>query len=72
MTLRIMGRADLEPVIQNIASAEIREQYLDSGKARQLLGWQPKYSMEEAIEETVSWYREHFEGRPQAQAHFQG
>jgi CDP-glucose 4,6-dehydratase len=63
MTLRVMGRTDLEPVIQNIASAEIREQYLDSGKARQLLGWQPRYAMEDAIEETVSWYREHFRGR---------
>jgi CDP-glucose 4,6-dehydratase len=66
-TLRIMGRMDLEPVIQNIASAEIREQYLDSGKARQLLGWQPRYAMEEAIEETVSWYREHSSDRLQTQ-----
>jgi len=62
MTLRILGRSDLEPVIQNIASSEIREQYLDASKARQMLGWKPKYDMQRAIEETVAWYRAHFAG----------
>jgi CDP-glucose 4,6-dehydratase len=62
MTLRIMGRSDLEPVIQNIASSEIREQYLDASKARQMLGWKPKYDIQQAIEETVAWYRAHFAG----------
>jgi len=60
MTLEIMGRTDLEPVIQNIASSEIREQYLDASKARERLGWRPQYSMKEGIRETVDWYREHF------------
>jgi CDP-glucose 4,6-dehydratase len=60
MTLRIMGRSDLEPVIQNIATSEIREQYLDAGKAREKLDWRPVYGMEEAIRETVDWYREYF------------
>ena len=59
MTLRIMGRTDLEPVIQNNASSEIREQYLDSTKAQQVLGWRPKYEMERAIIETVAWYRQY-------------
>jgi CDP-glucose 4,6-dehydratase len=63
MTLRIMGRSDLEPVIQNIASSEIREQYLDASKARRMLGWKPQYDMPQAIEETVAWYREHFGGK---------
>lgn len=60
MTLEIMGRNDLEPVIQNVASSEIREQYLDASKARQMLGWKPRYNMQQAIEETVAWYRAHF------------
>ena len=60
MTLEIMGRTDLEPIIQNITSSEIREQYLDASKARERLGWRPQYGMEEAIRETVDWYREHF------------
>jgi CDP-glucose 4,6-dehydratase len=60
MTLRIMDRTDLEPVIQNTASSEIREQYLDAGKARAMLGWSPHYGMQTALEETVAWYRAHF------------
>ena len=61
MTLKIMGRTDLEPVIQNIASSEIREQYLDAMKARQRLGWAPKYGMEEALRETIAWYKTELE-----------
>lgn len=56
MTLRIMDRTDLEPVIQNNASSEIREQYLDPTKAREQLGWSPQYGIEEALRETVAWY----------------
>jgi CDP-glucose 4,6-dehydratase len=59
MTLALMGRTNLEPVIQNIASSEIREQYLDASKARQRLGWAPVYSMREALVETIAWYRDH-------------
>lgn len=60
MALEMMGRIDLQPVIQNIASSEIREQYLDASKARERLGWQPRYGMKDAIRETVDWYRDHF------------
>ena len=55
--LKIMGRTDLQPVIQNTVSSEIREQYLDATKARTRLGWTPKYAMEEALRETVDWYK---------------
>jgi CDP-glucose 4,6-dehydratase len=60
MALRVMGRSDLEPIIQNVVTTEVREQYLDASKARERLGWKPQYGMEEAIRETVEWYREHF------------
>ena len=60
MMLRIMGRSDLKPIIQNIVTTEVREQYLDATKARERLGWRPQYGMKEAISETVDWYREHF------------
>jgi CDP-glucose 4,6-dehydratase len=61
MVLKLMGRADLEPVIQNNASAEIREQYLDSSKAREQLAWSPKYGMDEALRETIAWYKAELE-----------
>ena len=61
MVLKIMGRTNLEPVIQNTASSEIREQYLDASEARKRLGWSPKYGMEEALRETVAWYESQYE-----------
>ncbi len=48
---------DLEPDIQDRASAEIPEQHLSAGKARRVLGWEPSVSLETAIAETVAWYR---------------
>ncbi|MGB7190782.1 MAG: NAD-dependent epimerase/dehydratase family protein [Acidobacteriaceae bacterium] len=60
MVLKLMDRADLEPVIQNNVSAEIREQYLDSSKARERLEWLPKYGMEDALCETIAWYQAEF------------
>jgi CDP-glucose 4,6-dehydratase len=60
MVLRLMGRPDLEPVIENRASAEIPEQYMDCSKARRLFGWQPRYGMDEALRETIDWYAGYF------------
>jgi len=35
---------------------------LDSSKARNLLGWKPRLSFEDAIEWTVTWYKNYAEG----------
>jgi CDP-glucose 4,6-dehydratase len=53
---QLMGRLDLEPVVLNQARAEIRDQYLDSAKARRRLGWRPRFSLDEGLRETVRWY----------------
>jgi len=55
---RLMDCSHLEPDIQNTAKGEIRSQYLDSTKARTLLGWQPQYSLDEGLAETIAWYRQ--------------
>ena len=57
--LQMMGRPDLEPVVQNIASAEIREQTLDAGKARTRLGWKPRHGMDAGLRRTIDWYRDY-------------
>jgi len=56
--LGMMGRTDLRPVVRNVASAEIREQYLDAGKARKVLGWKPRHGMDEGLRRTIAWYRD--------------
>lgn len=58
--LEMMGRGDLEPVIQNRASFEIREQYLSCEKAQTLLGWSCQYSLTEGLAETIDWYSNYF------------
>ncbi len=56
-TLRkLMHRTDLDPIIQNGAVSEIKDQSLDSTKAREWLNWQPRLSLEEGLEKTVRWY----------------
>lgn len=47
----------LEPEIRNEASNEIRHQYLSAAKARQVLGWSPLFSLDEALGKTIEWYR---------------
>lgn len=57
--LRLMEREDLQPIVQGQAVHEIPRQYLDCTKAGERLGWQPGYTFEEGLRETVAWYREH-------------
>ena len=56
-TLAAAGRPDLVPVIAATARAEIKDQFLDSGKAEKLLGWRPRLSLEAGLAATVAWYR---------------
>jgi len=56
--LRLIGREDLELDVRGEASNEITHQYLDATKARSLLGWQPRYTLEEGLTRTILWYRD--------------
>jgi CDP-glucose 4,6-dehydratase len=55
--LAMMQRTDLIPVVQNIASSEVREQYCDPSKAHVRLGWAPHCGMDEGLRRTIEWYR---------------
>jgi len=50
--------SSLKPDVRGEADHEIVHQYLSAEKARRLLGWAPLFSLEEALERTVDWYRE--------------
>ncbi len=56
----LMKVPNLKKRILNQAEGEIREQYLDTMKAKRELEWQPKWQMKEALTETISWYEEFF------------
>lgn len=59
--LEVMG-SGLEPDVRNEASNEIRDQYLDAGKARAMLGWSPASTLEAGLQATVGWYKGYFGG----------
>jgi CDP-glucose 4,6-dehydratase len=61
--LAVVGRSDLEPEIRNQAVSEIREQYLSAEKARRLLGWKPRFTLDEGLRLTEAWYRGLFAAR---------
>lgn len=56
--LGLMNKTDLEPVILNRATNEIKHQYLSAQKARQLLKWHPEYTLKRGLEETIKWYED--------------
>ena len=48
--------SDLKPKILNKATNEIKHQYLSAKKAREILGWRPKQTLEEGLGRTIKWY----------------
>ena len=55
----IMG-SDLKPELLNQATNEIQDQYLSAKKAKKLLNWESKYTLENGLKETVDWYTQFF------------
>lgn len=45
--------------ILNEAKYEIKNQYLNSSKARRILGWKQKYGLWQGLEKAIVWYKDH-------------
>ena len=48
--------SSLQPLIRDQAKNEIKNQYLKATKARQMLGWQPTFTINEGLKRTIEWY----------------
>ncbi len=57
---RLMACEHLEPDVRNQARGEIPNQSVSAERARTVLGWQSRYSLEQGLAETVEWYRPFF------------
>lgn len=59
LVCKILSRlgSDLQPEIKNEASNEIRHQYLSAEKARRVLGWKPRFTLDSGLDNTIDWYR---------------
>ncbi len=53
---RLMG-STLTPDVRGEASNEIIHQWLSAAKARQMLTWSPRFTLEDALLETIAWYQ---------------
>jgi CDP-glucose 4,6-dehydratase len=56
--LTLCGREDLEPDIRSETTNEIPSQYLDPSRARVVLGWEPKFTLQDGLALTIDWYRQ--------------
>ena len=49
--------SNLKPEILNEATNEIKHQYLSAQKAKLMLNWHPRYTLEEGLKKTIEWYK---------------
>ena len=65
--LSLSPNPGLEPVVLDEVRNEIKDQYLSSAKIGKAIGWEPIWSREEAVHETMAWYAEHLGSRVQVE-----
>jgi len=53
----IQMKSKLRPDVKNEATHEIARQWLSCRKAREVLGWKPKFDLKRGLAETIAWYR---------------
>ncbi len=56
--------SNLKPKILNEVTNEIKHQYLSTKKAKEMLNWRPKYTLEEGLKRTIKWYKGFLEDNP--------
>ena len=62
--LHVMG-STLSPEVRGEACHEIRHQYLSAEKARERLGWEPLFSLDEGLRRTIQWYESQMSELPE-------
>ena len=58
--ISVSGVKKLKPIVLNEAKYEIKKQYLDSSKAKKLLGWESNTKFDDGISKTFAWYKNFF------------
>jgi len=61
LILSLSPHPELTPLVLDEVKNEIKDQYLDSTKIGKLIGWEPDYSRETALLETINWYARHLD-----------
>jgi CDP-glucose 4,6-dehydratase len=56
--IAISNQPQLSPLILNEEKKTIDDKYVDSKKARDMLGWNPQHNLRSGLNKTMDWYRE--------------
>ena len=51
-------KTKVEPKILGKNNGEIKAQFLDSSKAKNILNWKPDFGLRDGLEKTICWYKE--------------
>ncbi len=67
-TIARLSGTGVEPDIRGTGNpeGEIDRQWVDPTKIRERLGWEPSVGLEDGLQKTIGWYREHPEARAPA------
>lgn len=57
------GKPDAKPKILNAAAGEIKDQYLDSTKAHDVLGWHATVGLSDGLSKSFDWYKSLLEAK---------
>lgn len=60
-SMKEIAGAKVEPVYKEARKGDILHSYFDISKAKEMLGWSPKYSLKDGLKETICFYKEIFE-----------
>lgn len=62
--LRLMDRTDIKPIyVKSKRKQEIIDQYVSIKKIKKALHWDPKYSLEDGLKETIKWHTSEWKKR---------
>ncbi len=60
MIQKLMQCTHIEVDIRNDVKGEIHSQHLSAAKAKRILEWQPDFTLEAGLRETIEWYRQYY------------
>lgn len=56
--VKVSDRTDFEPEIRDELPHTPEYEFLSAARAKKVLGWEPEFSLEQALAETYAWYRD--------------